>query len=79
MDQPDPSPAQTMEVLGAIAFALARSMQDLQRTTFFAALNALAARNRRENQHTVAAVLQQIAAAVEQAGPASPGTTPHTG
>lgn len=64
---PDPTPAELMEVLGALAFALADSLTDVQRSRFAHRLDGLAAYAGRERKPVVMGALRQIHAAVRGA------------
>lgn len=69
MNIKDPTPADTIDVMGAVAFALASTMPDVQRSTFVKNLEALAKFAERDGKLRVMAALQQVAQAARMTPP----------
>jgi hypothetical protein len=65
----NPSPSDLMEVLGALTFALAKAMPDVERSRFVTRLDNLALIAERQGKPGVMAGLQQLAGAARVTPP----------
>lgn len=64
-----PNAEDLLDVLGAVVFALAKGMGDIQRTQFIQRLDGMAALAQKNGKAGVTSGLQQVSAAVRMTSP----------